>query len=196
MLKKKEIIYRDLCDGALKERFLFTQLELSKKFNFSLSTVNNALRPLEQMGAIRKKRRGFEVTDIKKLLLYWASVRTVWRDIVYTTRVELPVMKIEASVPPGSIFTAYSGYRIAYHEAPADYSEVYVYAPKKILDEMSRRFPKKEGPANLFVLEPDEFLVKSMAVSVPISQLYVDLWNMKEWYAKDFLSALERRIKI
>jgi hypothetical protein len=30
----------------------------------------------------------------------------------------------------------------------------------------------------------------------PIAQIFVDLWNIREWYAKDYLDALSRRLKI
>jgi len=27
-----------------------------------------------------------------------------------------------------------------------------------------------------------------------IAQIFVDLWNLKEWYAKDFLKAMEAKL--
>jgi len=30
--------------------------------------------------------------------------------------------------------------------------------------------------------------------SIPLAQVFVDLWNLPEWYAKEFVQALEKRI--
>ena len=29
---------------------------------------------------------------------------------------------------------------------------------------------------------------------ITVAQIFVDLWNLKEWYAKDFLKAMEKKI--
>jgi DNA-binding transcriptional MocR family regulator len=193
MLKKKEVIYRYILSQALEKKQLsFTQLQLSKNFNISLSTVNNALKPLERIGAIEKRTRSFEILDMKKALIFWASERKFNRDIVYRTRSDMPIMKIEGSMPDKIVFTAFSAYRLKYDEAPADYSEVYVYADKETLGEIKSRFPLKKGPANIIVLEKDPYMSDKPIIAV--SQLYVDLWNIREWYAKDFLDALEKRL--
>ena len=213
---KKEIIYREMLTEALESKILsFTQLALSRKFNFSLSTVNNALKPLEQIGAIEKRERSFQLVDVHKLLTFWATTRNLSRDILYSTRAEMPVQKIEGNMPAGAAFTAYSGYRFLFNEAPADYGEAYVYADEKTLEEIKERFPETgnrmaetrkvsasyreaiwklgtgKGPPNVFVLEKDAFMPERIA---PKAQIYADLWNLKEWYAKDFLNALERRL--
>ncbi|MGB9635580.1 MAG: hypothetical protein ACP5KJ_00850 [Candidatus Micrarchaeia archaeon] len=193
MIKKREAVYREMLTAALLEkRFTFTQLGLSKKFGFSLSTIHNALRPLVGIGAIGKRTRSFEIIDTRKVLMYWATARKLQRDIIYTTRVEGPVARIEGNMPAGAIFTAYSGYRILYKDAPADYSEVYVYADAKALEEIRERFAEKSGPQNLFVLEKDPYMPEKPVA--PLPQIYVDLWNLREWYAKDFLDALEKRM--
>jgi len=197
MLKKKGIIYREILSKALEEKtFSFTQLWLSKKFGFSLSTVSNAINPLEEIGAIQKKQRSFVLVDMKKALLFWASERSLRRDIVYATRSEMPVMKIEGSMPSGVVFTAYSAYRMLYNEAPADYSEVYVYADKKTAEEIEKRFPKRKGPENVFVLEGDRFLLQRKNPLAPLPQIFVDVWNLREWYASDFANAIMRRMNV
>lgn len=190
-MKKKEIIYRTILDNTMqKKQNSFTQLELSKTLKFSLSTVNHALKPLESIGAIEKKTRSFTITDVKKTLLFWASARRLSKDITYSTRSEKPVQKIESEMPAGTIFTAYTAYKLLFNEAPADYSEVYAYADST--DEIKERFPERKGPKNLFILQKDDFMPEKPAA--PLPQIYVDLWNLKEWYAKDFLDALEKRL--
>ena len=193
MLKKKEIIYRYMLIEAMEKKQLsFTQLSISRKFGFSLSTVNNALKPLETIGAIEKKTRSFGIIDIKKAITFWATSRNITKDILYKTRSDLFVQKIEGEMPAEAVFTAYSGYRFLYNDTPADYSEVYVYADKKTLEEIKNRFPQKKGPPNIFVLEKDPFMQAENIA--PLPQIYVDLWNLKEWYARDYLDALERRL--
>jgi DNA-binding transcriptional MocR family regulator len=192
MLKKKEIIYREILARVFEEKqTVFTQLSLSKKFGVSLSTVSNALKPIERIGAIEKHPRSFVVIDSRKFLLFWASVRNIRKDIIYETRSDLPVMKIEGSMPSGVAFTAFSGYRLLYHDAPADYGEVYVYADEETLREIKERFPEKKGPPNLIVLAKDAFMASD---KVSLAQLYADFWNTKEWYAKEYLDALDRRL--
>lgn len=193
MLKKKEVVYREILTQALQHnQFSFTQLHLSKKFNISLSTVNNALKPLERIGIIEKRTRSFTLIDTRKLLLFWASERKLNKDIIYTTRSELSLKKIESLMPSKTSFTAYTAYRLQFNDAPADYGEVYVYSNQKTLEEIKERFPPKKGHANIIVLEKDQFL--SNNPTMPLPQIYVDLWNIKEWYAKDYLDALEKRL--
>ena len=54
-------------------------------------------------------------------------------------------------------------------------------------------FPKNKRQPNIFILKPDPYLAKEKKVS--LSQLFVDLWNLSEWYAKDFCQATLLEIK-
>ncbi|HLC68219.1 MAG TPA: hypothetical protein VJH24_00130 [Candidatus Bilamarchaeaceae archaeon] len=189
---KKEILYREILAQFLERRAAaFTQLALSKKFGFSLSTVHNALKPLVSMGAVNAKRRGFELADAKKALLYWATVRSLQRDILYATRMEVPVSESEKMAPSAATYTAYTAYRLKFNDTPADYSELYFYIPESELGEVKKRFPERKGPPNIIVLRADPFLKPGI---VPLPQLFVDLWNLKTWYAKDFVHALEAKL--
>jgi predicted transcriptional regulator len=192
MLQKKLIVYRHLLEAYLeKHEDSFTQSGISKKFSISLSTVNNALSPLRSMGIISVKARSFDLTDPKKLMIYFATMRNPDKDIIYATRFEAPVSQIEKLMPSSVVFSAYSAFRFLYGNVPADYSEVYAYLPKNELPEVKRRFPPASGPSNVFFLEADPFIRKG-AVSPP--QLFADLWNLRSWYAKEFLNALEKRL--
>jgi len=191
---KKEVIYREILTGAIeKKQFNFKQLELSKKFGFSLSTVNNALKSLAAIGAVEIGLRGFKLTDAKKALLYWATIRKFEKEVAYSTRVEESVVEIEGSVPASAAFTCYTGYKFLFRDVPADYSEVYFYLPEEELEEARTRFPEKKGPPNIYVLRSDKWLPGKI---VPAAQIFTDLWNLKTWYAKDFLRALEERLGI
>ena len=68
-MKKSELVYRELLFNAIeKKNNKLTQLELSKKLSISLSTVNNAIKPLVNMGAIQINLRNLQILDIKKIL--------------------------------------------------------------------------------------------------------------------------------
>jgi len=189
---KKEIIWREILFQAIeKKKNKFTQKELSAKFKFSLSTVFNALKIPRQVGAIEVKSRFFTILSIEKLLAVWATQRNLKKEIIYKTRLNLPVLKIEGEMPDSVIYTAYSAYRLKFKEAVADYDKVYIYADD--LSEIKKRFPFKKGQENLFVLKADKSLPEYGKIA-PLGQIYVDLWNLSEWYAHDYLEALKKRI--
>jgi DNA-binding CsgD family transcriptional regulator len=187
-MKKKEVVYRMILAGAA------TQLAISKQLHISLSTVNNALKPLQEIGAVETRHR-IRIMDKEKVLVHWANVRNLARDVVYRTRVDMAVTDIEKQMPDGVVFTGYSAYRLRYGEAPADYSTVMVYADDAVLAEIKRRFPQKKGPPNIMVLKPDQYLKReSRRGLVPDAQIFVDLWNMPDWHAKEYIKALKERI--
>ena len=170
-----------------KNNSTLTQSYLAKALDASLSVVNLALNPLRNMNAVKIKQRSFDIIDKKKLLFYWASIRNLEKDIIYKTRVEKPVRTIESEMPSDIIYAAYSAYKFKFKDVPADYSEVYVYSDN--IGEIEKRFPKNDKAPNLFVLKKDKNM-KNMA----IANIFVDLWNIKEWYAKDFLKAMEAKL--
>jgi len=188
-MKKKEWVYREILHQVLdlNENFL-TQRFLSEKCEVSIGDVNHAIQPLQEMNAIEKKPRGFQVIEPKKILLYWASTRRLDKDIVYKGFSDKPVDEIEKTMPE-CMFTAYSGFKFRFDFIPSDYSEVFVYADEEKIKE---RFPEKKGRANIIVLKTDKHLKKFK--QAPLGQLFVDLWNINTWYAREFLKSLEAKI--
>lgn len=192
-MTKKEIIWREILFQAIEnKKFEFTQKELAKKYGFSLSTVFNAIKTPREIGALEGKR-GFKIRDLEKFLYFWATFRKIKKDIIYQTAVKKGVFDIEGEMPPEIIFGAYSAFFKKYKEAPADYDKVYVYAEEKSLSEIKKRFPYQNGYQNLIVLKADPYL-KNFGKITPDCQTFVDLWNLPEWYAKDFLNALKEKI--
>lgn len=163
-----------------------TQAEISRELSMSLSTVNRAVKKLENMGAVDISRRSLKTRDKEKILMYMASIRNPRKDIVYSTRVNKTVREIERSMPGGVEFTAYTAYKFRYEDVPADYSEVYVYADEQSTCEIKKRFPEMKGPPNLFVLKKE--------IEVNDALIFADLWNLKEWYAKEFTGEMHDRI--
>ena len=200
-MKRIEAVYRELLYNAMEnKKFVFTQSELSKKFNLSLSIVNSAVKKLDSMGAVKIMQRSFRVLDVKKMLYYWASIRNLEKDIIFKARVEVPVREIERLMPD-VVFGAYTAYKLRFNDVPADYSEVYVYADMTGLENIKKRLLKsktsisesKRNP-NLFILKKDSLM--SLYPTMPTAQIFVDLWNIKEWYAKEFINNLEKRIAV
>ena len=187
-MKRIEEVYREiLFQGIEKKNKMMTQSYLATTLNISLSIINLALKPLRKMNAVVVKQRNFNIIDVRKILYYWASIRNIEKDIIYKTRVNKPVKQIESEMPHNIIYGAYSAYKFKFSDVPADYSEVYVYSDK--IEEIKERFPNNNMVPNLFVLKKDQNM-KEMTLAL----MFVDFWNLKEWYAKDFLEALEKRI--
>ncbi len=192
-MKRTEEVYREILYQAEKGNKVLTQKAISDKLGISLSNVNNALASLRRMGAIDVQQRCFKVINQKKILYHWASVRNLIKDIIYSTRAEKSVIEIEKSVPDSVIFTAYSAYKLRFKDAPADYSEVYVYSNG--LEEIKRRFPESKNTPNIFVLKKDKNMDRYGKIATN-ANIFVDLWNLPEWYAQEYLKAMEKKWNI
>jgi len=193
-MKKIEFVYREILYQSMeKKNNKLTQLAVASKLNISLSTVNHALKPLRAMGAVDVKLKNFIVVDSKKILYYWASLRNITKDIIYSTRVDKPIQKIESEMPADVVYGAFTAYKFKFKDVPADYSEAYVYGSDEMTDDIKKRFPESKNVPNLFVLKKDE-LMENYGKTTTLAQTFVDLWNLKEWYAKEFLIALENKL--
>lgn len=193
-MKKIEQVYREVLYQAMEKREKrMTQLELSRTLGMSLSIVNLALKKLARVGAVRIEKMSFAVFDVWKILYLWASVRNIEKDIIYRARVEMPVREIERAMPDVA-YAAYSAYKLKFRDVPADYSEVYMYAAEDDIGEIKKRIKRITGIPNLFILKKDSNLERYGKTGT-LGQLFVDLWNMREWYASEFLKEMERRLK-
>jgi DNA-binding transcriptional regulator YhcF (GntR family) len=191
-MKRTEEVFREILYQSIeKKNKVLTQIRLSKELKVSLSNVNLAVKQLEKMGAVSIKQRNFHVINAKKILYCWASARNVGKDIIYKTRIELPVHEIEKKMPADIVFGAYSSCRFKFKELPADYSEVYVYSDD--LKEIKKRFPENNKVPNLFVLKSDSN-IRNYGNTTTIAHTFVDLWNLKEWYAEEFIKFLEGKL--
>ncbi|MBI5064613.1 winged helix-turn-helix domain-containing protein [Candidatus Woesearchaeota archaeon] len=189
-MKKSELVYREILYQSIeKKNRVLTQAELARTLKLSLSVINKSVKLLDKMGAVEIRQRSLHIIDIKKTLYYWASIRNLQKDIVYSTRVELPVKEIEKQMPNNIVFGAYSAYKFLFKDVSADYSEVYVYGDETLKE----RFPSAKGPPNLFVLKKDD-LIEKYGKTTTIANTFVDLWNLKEWYAKEFLKNMEEKL--
>jgi len=144
------------------------------------------------MGAVRKTSKFFVLEDFEKLLYYWASVRDLSADVVYEGYAERSVMELESEVPAGSIYAAYSAVRRKLGEPAADYSRVYFYLEEERREEGRERFGENRSrEANVVMLKKMEGMeIYGQMTSLVWS--FVDIWNLKDWYGKDFIKQLRR----
>jgi len=192
-MKLKEFVYLYILTKNLEGENKFSQREISELLKISLTNVHAALKPLRKMSAVRIFPQGFELLDREKVLLYWANFRNLYQDIIWKGFSSEETLKIESSMPASATFTAYSAFRILKKSTPADYSEVYVYCND--VKELSRRFQTAKQPSNIFALKKDsrlDLFTKNSAVPLPL--IFVDIWNLPEWYAKEFLKELKKEL--
>jgi len=193
-MKKIETIWHHLLWLALEKReFKHTQKRIAEYFGYSLSTVHLAVKQLALVGAIDIRGKFFVINDAKKILLYWATHRNIQKSVLYETHVDQPIQEIEGLIPFDAIIGGYSAVKYILKELPSDYSKVYFYMDEERIEEVKKRFPKVAGISNVFVLKAySKQDLYGKSTSLP--QTFVDLWNMHDWYAKDFLQELERKI--
>ncbi|MEX1061528.1 MAG: hypothetical protein WEC39_00200 [Patescibacteria group bacterium] len=194
-MKKIETVWHEILYQALQNKiYKHTQQDLAKKFSYSLGTIHHALKIPTQIGAIRKESKFFVLQDFGKLLYYWASLRNFKKDITYQTYFEGTATQIEGLATPSSIYAGYSAGRKILQEPPTDYERVYFYVNQKNLDEFKQRFPlSKAAKANIFALKmPPPMEQYGLVATLP--QTFVDIWNLEDWYSRDFTKALEEKI--
>lgn len=189
MISRIEGVWRHLLVAALdrgERRSSITRL--SGQLGFPVSTIHQALERPRSMGAIKAGFDGVRVVDPRRLQLLWAARRDLIADVVYETRVAMPVKDIEGRLPLSAIPTAYTAYvRLQGRNLVADYDEVFVYGSAQ---ELRRQFPPRKGRANLIVLDPDPLLPR-YGVVAPRCQIYADLFNLPSWQAQRFLQAMD-----
>ena len=194
-MKKIETIWHHILQNAVSERaFKHTQKAIAEKFGYSVSTVHHALRIPSEIGAVRKSGKFFVLQDFTKLLYYWASVRSLKRDTLIVLQCDESMRELEGRALPNSIF---GGYAAATHhlvEPPADYSKTIFYIKEKEISNFEHRFAgKKDKNGNVIALKmPDALSGARPYTSLPWT--FVDLWNMHDWYARDFCKALEEKM--
>ena len=195
-MKKIETIWHHLLWSVLEKKdYKYTQVYLARYFSYSLSTVNLAIRKLSEIGAVRVSGKFFVVSDFKKILFYWATHRKLNKDIIYQTRIDLPVLEIEGLIPPQGIFAGFSAARQILNESPADYSKVFFYLNQKDIVLAQKRFPEAKNKAqnNIFILKSYPGQI-NYGKTATIPQTFVDIWSLSDWYAKDFVANLEEKI--
>lgn len=190
---KIELIWRELLYRAIeKKQPDFTITELAGRFSLSTSVVSHALLPLRELKMVEVGKISSRVTDSEKLLYFWATRRRVEKDIIYRTFSPEALFDIEAAMPPLTTPTAYSACRLLYDLNPADYDKVYFYASDST--QIQKRFPLSgNNRKNVYILKKDRFL--DSYKKIPLAQVFVDLWALPDWYAREFREAMLVKIR-
>lgn len=196
MLNIETIWHHLLNDAISNNNYRHTQKDISKNLGYSLSTVNLAINRLSDVGAVVKSGKYFNMADIKKLLYYWATHRKLDKDIMYKTHSNNPILEIEGLTPPSAIIGGYTAAKYLLSESPSDYSKVYFYDKPENLEDYTKRFPPKnnKGENNIFVVKAHPIL-SMYGKTTTISQTFVDIWGMSDWYSRDFITSLEEEIE-
>ena len=192
-MKKIETVWANMLFDVLERRQTsFQQQKLAQKLSISLSTVNHALKDIRRLGAIQITGGGGEVVDAEKILMHWANHRNLKDDIVSELHLAASPIELEACLPPGSILGCYSAVRHRFGEAPADYTVVHVYHshPELVLE----RFKSEpSGRTQLVILNLDSRLPVDKETTA-LAHTFVDLWNLTDWMAKDFVVRVKQEI--
>lgn len=198
---KREIVWRQIADDILLDRrSAFHQRQLATELGVSLGNVNLALRPLRAVGAVAVVGKTLVVRDVRKLLAMWAARGEPPRPLAAFAALDEPSALIRL-LPPGLALTSFAGYVARYGEGPAPFSVVRAYvrpADYAVLAELTRRFDRTFDAANasLVVHGADPVLARELPGIVGPAQLYVDLWSEADFFASDYLRALEARLRL
>ncbi|HCM37149.1 MAG: hypothetical protein UV61_C0013G0011 [Candidatus Gottesmanbacteria bacterium GW2011_GWB1_43_11] len=192
-MKKIETVWCQLLFESLeKQETHFQQQKLAANLNISTSTVHHGLKDLRRMGAVRVGGDGGSVIDAEKILLHWANHRALASDVIKQLSLNGSVLEIEGLLPTGSILGAYSAVRLWYGEPPADYTSVYVYHPQP--EQIIRRFANHPpGDTTLTILKLPA-TIPLRAETTTLAHTFVDLWNLTDWMAKDFVRRVREEI--
>lgn len=189
-----ERVYRRVVyEFAERGKTHFTQKSLSQETRLSIGTVNYAVKPLFRIGAVVHHGRGFAVSNLRKLLAFWAVKSASMTGVQYRTFTDGRVHDVEMHIPSGCMFTAYSAYWVRFSEAPADYAQVHVYGNAGALRLLYP--PSERGSVEIVVLRADDEL-KEYGHVAPLGQVYVDIWNLPEWMSSEFLKRIEARLRV
>ena len=192
-MKKIETVWANLLYQTLERRQThFQQQKLAQQLSISLSTVNHALKDIRRLGAIQVTGSGGEVVDAEKILMHWANRRSIKNDIVSQLNLAPSPIEVEGSLPTASILGGYSAVRHRFGETPADYSAVYVYHPRPELV-LDRFKTEPAGPTQLVILNLDSRLPVDKEMTT-LAHTFVDLWNLTDWMAKDFVIRVKQEI--
>jgi hypothetical protein len=128
--------------------------------------------------------------------MFFATYRQPDKDLIYQTRVEKPVTELEQWVPPQATYATYTAASHLLTEAAADYGKLYFYLDSKQQHLAQKRFPptdKTRLEPNIYVWQkPPQILSEQDYTNLILT--FADLWNLKDWYAQDFVTALQDKI--
>jgi hypothetical protein len=198
VLSKTEQVWRHLTTGAIErgQRRWPSVTALAGELGLGVSTVHRALSHPAEIGAIDVLGGGgVRVVDPGRLLIVWAGQRRLARDVVDRFRVPASAPVVERSIGNrgavlggfGAVVAAVGGNTIADYETVLVYGEPRVTRRRRITD------PDPGRVTEVVVLEPDPLLARYGRVT-PLTQAWVDLFNLPGWQAARFVHYLLARL--
>jgi hypothetical protein len=198
MLSKTEQVWRHLTVGGIERgrRRWPSLTALAAELGMGVSTVHRALAHPAEIGSVDVlPGGGVRVVDPGRLLIVWAGRRRLRRDIV--DRFQLPgsAPAVEQAISNravvlggfGAIVSHLGGNTIADYETVLVYGEPHITRRRLIVD------PDPGRVTEVVVLEPDALLAGYGRVT-PLTQAWVDLFNLPGWQAARFVHHLVPRL--
>lgn len=201
MMLKREILWRQLADDVLDgRRTTFHQRDLAVELGMSAGNVNLALEPLRAVGAVAVVGKNLVVRDVKKILMLWGA-RRLPQPVTAAFVTPERARDVLHVLPPGLALTSFAGFVERYGDEPAPFTVVRAYVradDARTLAELGRRFASAldKRTATIAIHAADAVLARDLPGIVGPAQLFVDLWSEADFFASDYLRALEGRLSI
>jgi hypothetical protein len=198
VLSKTEQVWRHLTSAAIEQgqRRWPSLTALGGELEMGVSTVHRALSHPAEIGAVDvRPGGGVRVVDPGRLLIVWAGQRKLRRDVVDRFQLPASAPVVERSIRNraavlggfGAVVGRVGGNTIADYETVLVYGEPRVSKPRRVTD------PEPDRVTEIVVLEPDPLLGRYGRLT-PLTQAWVDLFNLPGWQAARFVHHLLPRL--
>lgn len=196
MLSKTEQVWRHLLVTALEsdKRRHASLTVLALGLGLGVSTVHRALQRPVEMGAVQVRGAGgVRLIDPSRLLLVWAGYRNLRGDVLDEYAVAILASDVERLLSSDRFVLGGFGAVVSHQGGNfvSGYDRVLCYGNPRDLPKSIRN--ARAGETVVMVLEPDPLLERYGRVT-PLSQAYVDLFNVPGWPAARFVSALNAQL--
>jgi hypothetical protein len=198
MLSKTEQVWRHLVTGAIEQgrRRWPSVTALAGELEMGVSTVHRALSHPVEIGAVDVlPGGGVRVVDPGRVLVLWAGQRRLRRDIIDRVQVPGSAPVVERSIRNRAAVLGGFGAVVAHigGNTIADYETVLVYGEPRLTRRRPVTDPDPSRVTEIVVLEPDPLLARYGRVA-PLTQAWVDLFNLPGWQAARFVHHLLPRL--
>jgi hypothetical protein len=198
VLSKTQQVWRHLTVGAVEDerRRWPSVTALAAELDMGISTVHRALSYPVEIGAVLvRPAGGVRVIDPGRLLMVWAGHRSLGHDVVERFQVGGSAPAVERSIANRAAVLGGFGAVVARTggNTIADYETVLVYGDPRLRPRRHMADPDPDRTTEVIVLQPDPLLERYGRVT-PLSQAWVDLFNLPGWQAARFVYRLLPRL--